>query len=336
MTCLEIRGVVWEDVNKNGVRDPGEPRVEGVGVILKTDPYTAFTPCSAASPNLWINTNAAGEYSLFMNAYRPYRIQVVGHWPLKFSYALTRSNVGGDDTIDSDVAEQGEDYGMTDWMPPPTASVTSGVDIGLVKQLSGSGGATGWVRGRAFLAQADGTRPEEGGALAGVQVTLMGPDGVVVHSMLTDAAGAYAMEAPAGTYRLHFLSPNRRVPTSHRFAGGDPGRDSDIDVSGFVYPFILPAGEVVDHLDAGYLSIHDVHFSVWQDLNGNGVREGNEPPIAGITVQLWGEAGLAHLEEKTTGATGSVFFVYTGPPRVVPNQGAQAHCPGQLFPVYRG
>lgn len=315
--CREIRGIVWEDVNRNGLREPGEPPVEGVIVNLATDPYTAFTPCSASSPNLSTRTNASGEYRLWTHANVPYRIelpQVAGFWNPQFSYALTRSLVGDDSMIDSDAAEEGEDYGKTEWSPRPTVPVTSGVDIGLVKPLTGGAGGTGWVRGRAFLAQADGTQPQQGGALAGVPVTLWGPGGVLVQSTLTDANGAYAMEAPEGTYRLQFQSPNRRVPAPQRFAGDDPARDSDIDASGFVHPFVLSAGGVVDHLDAGFLSIYDIHFSVWQDLDGNGVREVNEPPIAGITVQRWDETGSAPSEQKVTDTGGSVVFFHTGHP----------------------
>ena len=317
VTCRQIRGIVWEDVNRNGLREPGEPPVEGVIVDLATDPYTAFTPCSASSPNLSTRTNAAGEYKLWTHTNLPYRVelpQAAALWNPQFSYAMTRSLVGDDTMIDSDAAEEGADYGKTAWSPPPTVSVTSGVDIGLVKQIPGGAGGTGWVRGRAFLAQADGTQPVQGGALSGVPVTLFGPGRVVVQSTLTDASGAYAMEAPAGTYRLQFQSPNRRVPTPHRFAGNDPERDSDIDVGGYVYPFVLSAGGVVNHLDAGYVSIYDIQFSVWQDLNGNGVREGNETPIAGITVQWWDESGSAPLEQKATSTAGSVAFVHTGAP----------------------
>lgn len=312
--CYEIRGVVWEDVNRNGVREPGEPGIAGVQVdqiLWSTFPIAS---CPSTSTGRSTQTNASGEYRLFLGGW-PYRIGVApasGNWQ-GFRYVMTRSNAGGDDWVDSDAADEGEDYGMTKWSAMPVASVTSGVDFGLVKQETDDPRPTGWVRGRAFLAQADGTRPESGGGLAGVKVDLLGPGWAVVRSTLTDAGGAYAMEAPEGTYRLIFRSPIRRFPTPLQFAGNDPSRDSDIDWQGIVAPFILPAGETLENLDGGYFSTYDVLFEVWQDLDGNGIREATEPPIAGITVEYWGENGTTPLAVRSTDAKGVAVYVHSGP-----------------------
>ena len=50
---------------------------------------------------------------------------------------------------------------------------------------------------------------------------------------------------------------------------------------------------------------------VWNDLNGDGVQEGGEPGVGGVTVQLWQcSAGQpnTHLATTTTDASGAYLF----------------------------
>jgi SdrD B-like domain/IPTL-CTERM motif len=46
---------------------------------------------------------------------------------------------------------------------------------------------------------------------------------------------------------------------------------------------------------------------IWKDLNGNGVQDPGEPPIAGVTVNLYGPTG-APIAQATTDANGNYYF----------------------------
>ena len=91
-TYAAIGDYVWEETNRNGTQDAGEPGIEGVTVNLSTcdDTYVATT-----------TTNASGYY-LFDNL-------VPGEYYVEFvapaDYFFTQSDEGTDDAIDSDANE---------------------------------------------------------------------------------------------------------------------------------------------------------------------------------------------------------------------------------------
>lgn len=78
---------VWEDMNRNGVQDSGEPAISNVTVMLRN-----------ASVVLTTQTNASGLYQ-FLDLYP-------GSYNLSFllptGYYFTPQNQGGDDAVDSD------------------------------------------------------------------------------------------------------------------------------------------------------------------------------------------------------------------------------------------
>ena len=83
----ELRGRVFFDANANGLQDLGEPGIAGVTVELYDDGLTLRRT---------VLTDGLGEYHL-----RPKE----GSWFLRFVALLawfTSSDVGGDDTVDSD------------------------------------------------------------------------------------------------------------------------------------------------------------------------------------------------------------------------------------------
>jgi len=81
---------VWEDIDGDGIQDPGEPGVPGVTLRLR----------NASSGTLVLTrvTDAAGWYSFPGVPLGSYRVEVV----VPVGYALTTMDAGGDDTLDSD------------------------------------------------------------------------------------------------------------------------------------------------------------------------------------------------------------------------------------------
>lgn len=93
--AYELGNLVWYDTDQDGIQDPGEPGVEGIGVGLYDDPT-----CSG-SLTYTDTTDSSGTY-LFADI-------LSGTLCLEFSnipagWEISLQNQGGDDTIDSDAA----------------------------------------------------------------------------------------------------------------------------------------------------------------------------------------------------------------------------------------
>jgi hypothetical protein len=86
-----VCGFVFEDTNKNGLQDPGEPGIEGAKVFL-----------IVGGDTLEADTGPDGFYYFFVP---PGTYPVVVRIPT--GTEPTESNVGGDDTIDSDGVPDG-------------------------------------------------------------------------------------------------------------------------------------------------------------------------------------------------------------------------------------
>ncbi|MGW4293100.1 SdrD B-like domain-containing protein [Micromonospora chersina] len=117
-----LRGVIWNDLDADGVREAGEPLVTNVGLSfwsLDDDDQYGFS------------NSYNGTYSLDVPAKR-----YVGRVQLsKSSWRFTTPNVGADDTVDSDVLQVSEttytSNGETAVLSV-VAGATTTVDIGVV------------------------------------------------------------------------------------------------------------------------------------------------------------------------------------------------------------
>ena len=134
----------------------------------------------------------------------------------------------------------------------------------------------------------------------GVKVTLTGggDDGVIG----TGGDDTMAMQntAGGGLYKFNDLIPGveykvtfSMLPAGSSFttqnAGGDDDLDSDADPNnGMTQIVTLAPGEFNDSLDAGIVRTAMLGNYVWEDLNGNGQQDANEPGVNGVKVILTG------------------------------------------------
>jgi uncharacterized repeat protein (TIGR01451 family) len=164
------------------------------------------------------------------------------------------------------------------------------------------------ISGTVF-ADADGDNvPDPGEALSGVTVSMTGTDDLgaaVTASTVTGPDGAYLFAGlRPGTYTVHETQPPAYADGRDTVgsAGGTLTNDT-------VSAITLTGGT----LGTGYLfaetpgSIGDL---VYDDRNGNGVRDPGEPGIAGVEVTLTGPGGATST--TTTAADGS--YAFTGLP----------------------
>ncbi len=139
--------LVWNDLNANGVQDPGEPGIAGAAVQL----YSSGDDVVGGGDDTWlatVTTNSSGRYrmdglSMGTNYYLVFRPPVGDT-----SYAFTTRNAGSDDAIDSDARANG----VTSLFTLPASGFDTSHDAGLV----GSAPAFGFAAGLGGAADASG------------------------------------------------------------------------------------------------------------------------------------------------------------------------------------
>ncbi len=261
-----IGGMKFEDLNANGARDPGEPGMAGVTIVL--------TPAGGGTPQTTV-TDASGNF-LFTNV-------------APGSYVLT------------EVVPSGFTQTMpaSDGIPVTLASGGSSLN-----NLFGNfhGILTGTISGLKFNdVNGNGVRDAGEPGMAGIQMNLNDCPSPCGHppvaSTTTGADGSFSFTGIplAGTYWL-----NETVP---------PGFRQTTPTTAQI-PVLLDFGhQAVSGLLFGNQALPaSTAGAVFNDLNGNGVRETGEPGMAGVTVQLRNSVGLT--TSTTSDASGN--FSFTG------------------------
>jgi hypothetical protein len=154
-----------------------------------------------------------------------------------------------------------------------------------------------------------GDRANGGAGIAGVPVNLFQPDANgdctidLSRQVVTGTDGIYLFEdLEPGDYCVQFditALPDDFCTTdgfalgAPRFTalnvGGDPAIDSDADpATGTTDGLTLGAGEINRTLDAGILCPAKIGDRVWEDSDQDGLQDGGEAGVAGVTVNLFG------------------------------------------------
>lgn len=81
---------VWEDLDRDGIQDAGEPGVAGIAVQLWNQDMNMLLDATT--------TNAQGNYQVVTPEPGNYRVRVV----LPLGYLLSPKDIGGNDLVDSD------------------------------------------------------------------------------------------------------------------------------------------------------------------------------------------------------------------------------------------
>ncbi len=155
--------------------------------------------------------------------------------------------------------------------------------------------------------------------IAGVTVTLYNNAGVAVGTTITDTYGNYQFTniyVPAGgaSYSVGFTPP-ANYTFSPQTGGGGAGNAVDSDpnpVTGRTANFTVLPGDTENDIDAGLLFTQPAPLAslgdkVWNDIDGDGIQDANEPGMAGITVTLYDVSGNV-VGTTITDATGNYKF----------------------------
>ena len=285
--CAGIGDFVWDDLNRDGLQDAGEPGVPGV-VVRLYDGSGAFQGSDVTDANGYYEFNG-----LFAQSYY-----------LRFSnlpqyYIFTTQHVGAVDTIDSDpdplgetvifsLAPRQQDHSQDAGIYIPPATLGDRVWNDLIPNGQQNPGEPG---------------------VQGVIVDLYDASNTWVARDTTDANGNYLFtELMPGNYHLAFSNLPPSWIFSPKHAAGYAA-DSDVNpATGLTDPFFLAPGQVDPNRDAGiFLPEASVGDYVWFDDNFNGCQDIGEVGASGVKVILYDQNGVK-LDSTTTDAQGHYLF----------------------------
>jgi uncharacterized repeat protein (TIGR01451 family) len=297
-SLASIGNFVWDDLDRDGIQDAGEPGIPGVTATLYDSagqPIDA-NPAVAGIQPLTATTNASGLYS-FTNL--PPGDYAVGFSSLPISYTISPQHQGLDDTVDSDVNPSTGRAPSTRLSPGENDPTW---DMGLY--VFASIGDRVWSD-----TNVNGVQDAGEPGVSGVGVSLFRPgSSTPVATTSTDASGHYRFtNLVPGDYYLEFGLPNgyRASPQNQ---GADTA-DSDADpVTRQTITTTLGLAEDDPTWDFGIYPTASIGDRAWLDLNANGVQDpGETAGVPGVQVVLY-DSTNAEINTTVTDASGAYAF----------------------------
>ncbi|MEQ1529855.1 MAG: SdrD B-like domain-containing protein, partial [Methylococcales bacterium] len=268
---------VWLDSNQNGLQDSNENGIAGITVNL----------LNASNANALLRsvvTDSNGEY-LFNNLdVGNYSIAVVAPTGYAFSDAFVQNASQPDlyNNNDSNVDKNGQTAPINIWV---SGYQNLSFDAGLYQTTAtASVGNRVWEDANCNGLQDEG---EWNKGMAGITVQLLNAADQVINSTQTDAGGHYLFNnLEPGNYKIHVVAPSTTYQFTQANQNGANAGNSVTDSNGTSALFTLTAGDNNLSMDAGLYSKAQLGDRVWLDDNQNGIQDGNEQGLAGVTVNL--------------------------------------------------
>ncbi len=259
-----IGGVVFEDLNQNGVRDSGEPTTphgELFSLYNLDDELVTIAFADLQGQYLFEDI-APGEYYIKANISLP--------------YIFTYPDIGNDDFDNDFYGLQG--HGNTETITLHPGQDVRHIDLGYTKKLSIGDFVWEDINGNGIQDQGE-------PGIAGVEITLTNLFSGEVSLSTTDENGVYLIgPLIGGQYQLHFNPPVEYFATTQNTGNSDT--DSDIDIDGEVTVNLTSPG-IHSDIDAGYYREGSIGDFVWIDDNNNGIQDVDEQGVDGIMIYLY-------------------------------------------------
>jgi gliding motility-associated-like protein/uncharacterized repeat protein (TIGR01451 family) len=283
---------VWNDLDRDGIQDSGEPGVPNVMVILNDN---------MGNPIDTVFTNTNGGY-LFDNL-NP------GNYSVTFSnippdFELTTPNTGSNDALDSDVDPITFTTPVTN-LDPGENDLT--LDCG-IRLIPASLGNFVW-----YDIDRDGIQDAGELGVENVRVILYDGLGNPLDTTFTDVNGLYLFpRLTPGDYSVGFSNLPASYVASPSNQGSDDATDSDADVTTLrtIVTTLSPRENDltwdlgINIPDPGRASIGDF---VWNDTDRDGIQDAGETGVSGVTVILLDGSGNP-LDTMLTGTNGEYLF----------------------------
>lgn len=277
---------VWEDTDGDGVKDAGESGVAGVTVKL-LDAANAVVGTTT--------TNGSGFYQFTGLTPGAYTVE----FARPAGWVFTPQFLGGNPALDSNANVA---TGKAPAVTLVSGSSNQTVDAGIYRPVT--------IGDLAFVdANGDGIQQGSEAGLAGVTVKLLDGTGAVVGTTTTDGSGAYSFTGlRPGAYQVEFLPPGGWKPTLAD-QGGDDANDNDASPATGKTPLkTYLSGDNDPTVDAGFWQPVSLGDRIWNDANGNGVQDGGETGLNGLTVTLLAADGVTVVKTTTTVGDGNYLF----------------------------
>ena len=292
-----IQGTVWEDIDKDGQQDQGEPGIEGVTVTLQTNDGTIVATTTT-------DENGDYEFTDIEEGLYIIEVNVSTNTNGINDYVGTAQNVG-DDALDSDVSP-GNGQSMVFNHSPSKGSTD--IDAGFIRPSSNIEGTVWEDEDR------DGQQDQGEPGIEGVTVTLQTSDGMILAMTTTDENGDYEFEDVEGGDYIIEVNVSTNTNGIEDYAGtaqnvGDDALDSDVSPSnGQSMIFTHEPSEGSTDIDAGFIRpSSNIEGTVWEDEDRDGQQDQGEPGIEGVTVTLQTSDGMI-LAMTTTDENGDYEF----------------------------
>jgi len=285
-----ITGETWIDFNANGRQGNGEPGLDSVIVNLYRADGTLVRDTVT-------NLDADGVATYTFDDVRAGEYYVEFIAPVEF--LLTDADQGTD-TEDSDITNS-NGPGTTDVFLVGSGADVQAIDGGFY--LPASLGDRVW-----FDTNMDGLQDADEPGIAGLQVILYRSFGLPIDTVITDGNGFYQFESlRQGLYFIGFEVPEM-FAVSPMDVGNDESVDSDCDESGTTPLISLAHGTELLDVDCGlFESISSLRSTAWEDRNGDGLRQMDEPRVANVRVELMDESGTV-IDSTYTNSLGKYAF----------------------------
>ncbi|MCC7377720.1 MAG: hypothetical protein IT581_23865, partial [Verrucomicrobiales bacterium] len=281
---------VWNDANANGVQDEGESGVDDVTVEL----YRSADDVLVATA-----TTAGGGFYAFTTVPGTYYLKFSG-LPAGYSFGPSTASTAPD-VGDSDANPI---TGRTDAITLSAGAEDLSWDAGIYQTAK----IGDWVWNDA---NANGLQDEGEVGVDGVTVELYrSADDTLAGTTTTADGGHYSFSVVAGSYYLKFSG----LPTGFVFVSStastasDEGDNDVAPGTGRTDVFTLTAGSSDDSWDAGIYQPTIIGDWVWDDINANGVQDGDEISVDGVTVELIRSADDSVVSATTTSGGGLYGF----------------------------
>lgn len=329
---------VWEDLNGNGRQDALEPGIVGVTVeLFYAGADGTFQAGELTTPLLTTTTGALGAYSFPNLAAGTYRVRF-GTTDGTITYARTATDIGADDTIDSDANAT---TGFTGDYTLANGASNITVDAGLYRPITL--GDLVWLD-----LNANGTLDtgEAGLQNVGITATWFGPDGASgggddqTFNTTTNANGIWTItNLPPGNYSVAVTTLPAGFVATYDLDSGLVAPDSTTLVT-------TTSGVNRTDVDFGYRGTGSLGDRVWIDSNGDGIQGpvALEPglPAVGVTLIWAGQDNtFGTTDDVTTSTTTDQLGAYTFgnlPPGLfrttVATGGGAGQVPGNMTPTF--
>jgi hypothetical protein len=272
---------VWQDLDRDGVQDPGEPGIQGVTVWLKDAVGTLLATTV---------TDQNGFYQFLGLCGADYKVEVdLTTVPPTLTPSPVNTTTPDKDSNPNPTLVN---------LPPNTVNPT--IDFGFMPPCAGIIGDYVWVD-----ANKNGLQDPTEVGIPGVTLQLRKvSDNSLLAVTTTDANGLYKfMGLCAGDYKVVVVPPAGYLPTDE-LVGADRGVDSNANPTIVTLPTDFASDLTIDF---GFYLPAALGDFVWHDLNANGQQDAGEPGIPNVSVTLFTCAN-AMVGSQLTDANGKYLF----------------------------